>query len=400
MSGHPPTEDPGTKSRADGNPVREDVVAPLISIAGVRLRPGGRSFACDAHGLSPHVGTRVVVQVDRGQEVGIVMVAPALRPALTRMPRILRIADQRDLDRADADGRRVDDALDFARQVVRERKLAVKVFHAEMHGGGRATFYFASEERIDFRQMVSELSGHLNLRVEMRQVGVRDEAKMVGGIGSCGRELCCSTFLQRFAPISIKAAKNQNIALTPSKVTGQCGRLKCCLVYEEANYVEAAKTLPRMGKRVETPDGVGRVGDLDVLRGRVRVLFQDGPPKVYEGGDVRAVAATEGAPGGGGGGGGGPREDANRSGGPRADANRGGGPRADANRGGGPRTDANRGGGPRTDANRGGPRPDANRAEVSRAEPAQQPGRDSSGDDAAGDKNDDAGDGGNRNPQE
>ena len=117
---------------------------------------------------------------------------------------------------------------------------------------------------------------------------------MVGGIGSCGRELCCSTFLPRFAPVSIKAAKVQNIALTPSKVSGQCGRLKCCLVYEEANYVEAAKDLPRMGKRVETPDGVGRVGDLDVLRGRVRVLFPDAPPKVYTAGEVKAASLPPG----------------------------------------------------------------------------------------------------------
>src|SRR6185369_9779519 len=134
----------------------------------------------------------------------------------------------------------------------------------------------------------------------MRQVGVRDEAKMVGGIGSCGRELCCTTFLPQFAPVSIKMAKNQNIALNPSKVTGQCGRLKCCLVYEEAMYVEAARNLPRMGKRVDTPDGVGRVGDLDVLRGRVRVHFPDRPPKQYEAHEVRAIA---GPPGGGGGGG-------------------------------------------------------------------------------------------------
>jgi cell fate regulator YaaT (PSP1 superfamily) len=206
------------------------------------------------------------------------------------MPRILRIADERDLARADDEDRRAAEALDFAREAIRERKLGIKVFHAEVQqAGGKATFYFASDARIDFRDLVRDLSGNLRLRVEMRQVGVRDEAKMVGGIGSCGRELCCSTFLPRFAPISIKAAKNQNIALTPSKVSGQCGRLKCCLVYEEANYVEAAKSLPRVGKRVETPDGIGRVGDLDVLRGRVRVLFMDGPPKVYEGHQLRPV---------------------------------------------------------------------------------------------------------------
>ena len=272
-----------------------------LMIAGVRLRPGGRSFACDAGTHSLRVGMRVVIQADRGPEVGIVMVAPAWRPAAGRLPRVLRIADERDLDRAADEDRRVVEALDFARKAARERKLPIKVFHAEIHSGGRGTFYFASDERIDFRDLVRDVAAHLHLRVELRQVGVRDEAKMVGGIGSCGRELCCSTFLPRFAPISIKAAKNQNLALTPSKVTGQCGRLKCCLVYEEANYIEAAKKLPRLGKRVETPDGVGRVGDLDVLRGRVRVLFQDGPPKMYEGNEVRTLAAPGGGEGGGGG---------------------------------------------------------------------------------------------------
>lgn len=271
---------------------------PLINIAGVRLRPGGRSFTCDAGDLLPQVGARVIVQADRGQELGIVMVAPALRPAKGRMPRIVRLADERDLARADGEDQRAEQALAFARQAIRARNLAIKVFHAEVPASGKATFYFASDARIDFRDLVQDLSAHLRLRVEMRQVGVRDEAKMVGGIGSCGRELCCSTFLPRFAPISIKAAKNQNIALTPSKVSGQCGRLKCCLVYEESTYIEAAKTLPRMGKRVETPDGVGRVGDLDVLRGRVRVLFPDGPPKVYEGHELRPASLPAGGPDG------------------------------------------------------------------------------------------------------
>jgi cell fate regulator YaaT (PSP1 superfamily) len=118
----------------------------------------------------------------------------------------------------------------------------------------------------------------------------------VGGIGSCGLELCCSTFLPKFAPVSIKMAKNQNLALNPTKVSGQCGRLKCCLVYEDANYVEAAKRLPRSGKRVTTPEGVGRVGDVDVLRERVRVYFEDQPPKVFAASEVQTLNAPGGPP--------------------------------------------------------------------------------------------------------
>jgi cell fate regulator YaaT (PSP1 superfamily) len=335
MNGQPPPENP----RTTGLPPREReqgvASVPQINIAGVRLRPGGRSYTCDAGNLAPKVGTRVVIQADRGPEIGIVMVAASLRPSRSRIPRILRIADQRDLDRADGEDRRVAEALSFARTLVKDRKLPIKIFHAELSSQSRAMFYFASEARIDFRDLVRDLSGHLHLRVEMRQVGVRDEAKMVGGLGSCGRELCCSTFLPRFAPISIKAAKNQNIALTPSKVTGQCGRLKCCLVYEEANYIEAAKSLPRMGKRVETPDGIGRVGDLDVLRGRVRVLFPDGPPKVYQGNEVKTLAMPGGPTGGAPGGGAPPDPDEEpNTGGDEEDGGAGGGGGGGANTGG------------------------------------------------------------------
>ena len=273
---------------------REPKSHPMGMVAGVRLRPGGRVVPCDASTVTLRVGMFVMVQAERGPEVGIVTVGAMARPVRGRLTRVLRVADARDMDRSQGDGTRAADALAVARGAVAKMNLPVKMFHAELQGGGRVTFYFASDARVDFRDLVRDLGNRLRLRVELRQVGVRDEAKMVGGIGSCGRELCCSTFLPRFAPVSIKAAKVQNIALTPSKVSGQCGRLKCCLVYEEANYVEAAKSLPRMGKRVETPDGIGRVGDLDVLRGRVRVLFQDQPPKVYEANQVKQATLPPG----------------------------------------------------------------------------------------------------------
>ena len=153
-------------------------------------------------------------------------------------------------------------------------------------------FCFWSDKRVDFRDLVRDLSARLHLRIEMRQVGVRDEAKQVGGIGSCGRELCCSTFLPHFAPVSIKMAKNQRLVLNPTKVAGQCGRLKCCLMYEDAQYVEASKGLPREGKQVHTPDGVGRVDDLDILGRRVRVSFPDRPPATFDASEVRALDAN------------------------------------------------------------------------------------------------------------
>jgi len=268
-----------------------------INVAGVKLTPTGRTLACDAGELTLRRGERVVIEDDRGPELATVAVASGPRPAPGPLPRVLRLADARDLARAEANERRGAEALASGRALARERALPMKLFRVELHHGGtRATFYFASETRVDFRELVRELSAKHHLRVEMRQVGARDEAKLVGGIGSCGRELCCSTFLPRFAPVSIKMAKHQNLVLNPTKVSGQCGRLKCCLVYEEASYVEAAKTLPKQGKRVSTPDGAGRVGDVDVLAGRVRVYFDDRPPKVFAAGDVRLIASAVAPP--------------------------------------------------------------------------------------------------------
>ena len=216
------------------------------------------------------MGDRVVIDREDGGDgvtVATVAVAPSLRAASPPVPRVLRVADARDLTRLDAERRRAADALAFARERARARNLPIKMFRVELHAGGsRATFYFAAEQRIDFRELVRELASRVHARVEMRQVGVRDEAKMVGGIGSCGLELCCTTFLPKFAPVSIKMAKNQNLALNPTKVSGQCGRLKCLpQLYEDANYVEAAKMPAAPGKRVSTPEGVGRASALSTI---------------------------------------------------------------------------------------------------------------------------------------
>jgi cell fate regulator YaaT (PSP1 superfamily) len=267
----------------------------LLNVVGVKLHATGRTFEYDAGELALRRGDQVVVQDDHGVAVAKVSVASARRPVTqaASLLKVLRLADRKDLDRLEENQRRANDAVAFGREKARARQLPIKLFRAEFHhGGGKATFYFASETRIDFRELVRDLATQFRLRIEMRQVGVRDEAKMAGGIGSCGRELCCTTFLPRFAPVSIKMAKHQSLVLNPAKVSGQCGRLKCCLVYEEANYVEAAKKLPKLGKRVETPDGVGRVGDLDVLQGKIRVYFEGHPPKVFTTDEVRAVATS------------------------------------------------------------------------------------------------------------
>jgi cell fate regulator YaaT (PSP1 superfamily) len=257
-------------------------------VVGVKFSPTGRVIDCDSGNLVLRQGEAVVVDDRRGSGLARVSVPTRSRKVTGGLGRVLRRADPRDLQRAKEDARRELDALGYARSRARAMHLPIKVFQVDFHGE-RTVFSFSSETRIDFRDLVRDLSARLHARVEMRQVGVRDEAKFVGGIGSCGRELCCSTCLPHFAPVSIKMAKNQRLVLNPTKVAGQCGRLKCCLMYEDAQYVEAGKGLPKQGKQVQTPDGIGRVDDIDVLARRVRVTFMDRPPEVYSAEEIQLL---------------------------------------------------------------------------------------------------------------
>jgi cell fate regulator YaaT (PSP1 superfamily) len=212
--------------------------------------------------------------------------------------RIIRRADARDLDNAERLAERAHEALRAAKERARARRLPLKMFRVDiLPGGQRAIVYFSSDDRIDFRDLVRDLAHDLRLRIEMRQTGARDEAKLVGGIGSCGRELCCTTFLPHFDPVSIKMAKDQGLVLNPTKVSGQCGRLKCCLVYEEAIYREMRKGLPKLGKRVTTPAGEGRVAEIDVLRQRIRVAFEPGEFQTFPADAVAALPPPPQPPG-------------------------------------------------------------------------------------------------------
>jgi cell fate regulator YaaT (PSP1 superfamily) len=258
----------------------------------VKYTPTGRTITLDSGTLVFRRGEAVVVDDRRGGTVATVSEPTTARKGTGTLGRILRRADPRDLARAQEEQRREADALGFARSRARALRLPIKVFRVDVdHGGDRALVCFSSEKRVDFRDLIRDLSARLHARIEMRQVGVRDEAKLVGGIGSCGRELCCSTFLPHFAPVSIKMAKNQRLVLNPTKVAGQCGRLKCCLMYEDAQYVEAGKCLPKVGKQVQTPDGIGRVDDLDILSRKVRVSFLDRPPATFDASEVRLLDA-------------------------------------------------------------------------------------------------------------
>lgn len=183
-----------------------------------------------------------------------------------------------------------------ANELAQHSGLPLKVFRAELsHSSKKARLYFTSEDRIDFRDFVRDLSRSVNVRVEMRQTGVRDQAKLVGGIGSCGQELCCTTWLPEFVPVSIRHAKDQGLVLNPTKVAGQCGRLKCCLVYEQETYAAMRKGLPKLGKRVITEEGEGRVVEVDVLRQRVRVSHGPGASTMYPADAVKPMFPAQGA---------------------------------------------------------------------------------------------------------
>jgi cell fate regulator YaaT (PSP1 superfamily) len=295
LPGDPPSDeaDPSTVELAEAAGGVE--FADLVNLCGVRLQTAGRIYWCDAHDLALARGDRVIVEGEKGTRLATVAVGSQLQPARDhKLRRVVRRANAADL-RAETDAARAGaDLLRTAKDRVRELRLPAKVFRVERHGapggrGGRVVVYYTSDDRVELRELVRDLGTQTGARVELRQIGVRDEAKLVGGIGSCGLELCCTTWLPEFVPVSIKMAKDQGMVLSPTKVSGQCGRLKCCLVYEQATYAELRKGLPKLGKRVITARGEGRVVEVDVLRGRVRVGYGPGDSEVLAGADVRPM---------------------------------------------------------------------------------------------------------------
>ncbi len=262
------------------------------NVVGVKFNAAGKIYEFDAGEHNYVRGEPVIVETERGTRMGTVAIASVRRPHTRgQVRKVLRRPDDRDRRAEDRNAERGKEALQLARDRVRDRRMDIKMFRAEYSpGGSKLLLYFSSEKRVDFRELARDLGKALHTRIEMRQTGVRDEAKLVGGIGSCGLELCCSTFLPSFAPVSIKMAKDQGLVLNPSKVSGQCGRLKCCLVYEQDMYAAMRKGLPKLGKRVLTEDDrEGRVVEVDVLRQRIRVSFGPGDFEIFGAGEVRPM---------------------------------------------------------------------------------------------------------------
>jgi len=240
--------------------------APLV---GVQFRPAGTIHLFDGGGLSLERGDRVVVEAQRTLALATVVAPPAPAPAAAEetAPKVLRKADARDLARHEQNQVREREAHRLCLGRIRERRMSMKLIQVELlFDGSKAVFYFCAEGRVDFRELVRDLAQTLHLRIEMRQIGARDETKLIGGVGPCGRELCCSTWLREFQAVSVRMAKEQGLSLNPSKLSGMCGRLKCCLRYEYDTYLELRRSLPKVGARVTSLKGDGEVTRHNVLK--------------------------------------------------------------------------------------------------------------------------------------
>lgn len=249
---------------------------------------------CDANGLALPRRESVLVEADHGPTTGTVLLEPAPCDTTQTLPKILRVLSAADREILQRNKVREREAFAFCRERIHATGLPMKLIAVDLgYTGSRAIFYFTADDRIDFRSLVRDLAQRFHTRIEMRQMGVRDAARLTGGTGICGAELCCSTWLPQFEPVSIRMAKDQDLALNQDKLSGLCGRLRCCLRYEQETYVEARKGMPHIGKPVVTPQGHGRVRDVDVLRRIVRVELGDGQTLGFPAEEVAAAPTPE-----------------------------------------------------------------------------------------------------------
>ena len=272
----------------------------MTEIISVRFKDGGKQYYFDPQGQTVKAGEGVILETSRGLEYGEctygnhmvadeVVVQP-LRP-------LIRIATQKDKETVAQNKEKEKQAMQICEKKIAEHELDMKLVDAEYSfEGNKVLFFFTSEGRVDFRALVKDLAAALHARIELRQIGVRDEAKMLGGLGICGKPFCCSQFLDEFQPVSIKMAKTQSLSLNPTKISGTCGRLMCCLKYEQNAYEDAVKRCPKQESFVETPDGVGTVTQVNLLREQVKVHLEDSndPPKNYSVEEINVVRNGKG----------------------------------------------------------------------------------------------------------
>src|SRR5690554_5242559 len=258
----------------------------LYDLVEVTFKAGRKDIYRNTREMDLQVGDFVIVQADRGVDFGTVhMTGELVRLRVrqkgleddTRVPSIIRSAGLADIERWESNREMEAEAFHIAREAIERLGLPMKLVDAEWQfDHKKITFYFTADHRVDFRQLVRDLASTFRTRVELRQIGARDEAARIGGIGSCGRELCCSTWLQEFKPVSTQAARLQNLPLNPTRLSGQCGRLKCCLNYELEQYMSALREFPRVDTTIETSTGRGTIQKLDIFKRIVWIQYPDG----------------------------------------------------------------------------------------------------------------------------
>ena len=252
----------------------------MISIVGVKFQNNGKMYYFDSNQLQLHMGDYVIVDTSRGADIGeIVMGERKAEEGTISVPlkKVLRIATPQDISHASENRKKEKEAYSVCQAKIAEHNLEMKLVSVEYaFDNSKILFYFTANGRVDFRALVKDLASVFKTRIELRQIGVRDEAKMLGGLGPCGRQICCGAFLDEFQPVSIKMAKEQNLSLNPTKISGVCGRLMCCLKYEQEHYEQTRKRMPKIGREAITPDGAGIVTELNIVKETVFVRISKG----------------------------------------------------------------------------------------------------------------------------
>ena len=255
-----------------------------VEVVDIQFRPGQKVYYFDPAGIPCQAGDHVIIDTARGAEFGIVCGGNHKIPpkdVVAPLRKVLRKANAQDEKTIAENRAKEKKAYETCLQKVAEHGLDMQLVSAEVaFDGSKILFYFTADERVDFRELVKNLASIFHTRIELRQIGVRDKAKMVGGLGICGRPFCCASFLEDFQPVSIKMAKTQNLSLNPTKISGTCGRLMCCLKYEQDAYEDLIRTSPKLESFVDTPEGRGTVVEIDLLRQRVKVRMEDAPETI------------------------------------------------------------------------------------------------------------------------
>ena len=252
----------------------------MAKVIGVQFQKNGKVYYFEPGPFTPKAGDYVIVETDRGADLAeVVLDAFEFEPGQNdpALKKISRMATEADLRCAMENRAKEKEAFSVCQKKIQEHQLEMKLVSAEYaFDGSKVLFYFTANGRVDFRSLVKDLASVFKTRIELRQIGVRDEARMLGGLGPCGRPICCKAFLNDFQPVSIKMAKEQNLSLNPTKISGVCGRLMCCLKYEQDQYEAVRKKMPRMGREIATPDGPGTVTDLNIVKETVSVRIPNG----------------------------------------------------------------------------------------------------------------------------